>query len=74
MAKPETQAKRRVPLWQQKLQAKLEADPLFFVQHTTIVLHERCFLPSEVKGKKITLRLLVNFSFHTCDRCKGRVG
>ena len=62
------------PVWQQKLQAKLDADPLMFVKGTAIIYHERCFGPGEVKGKKVTLRQLVNFSFHTCDRCKGRVG
>ena len=62
------------PVWQQKLQDKLDRDPLYFVKGTAIIYHERCFTANEVKGRKITLRQLVNYSFHTCDRCKGRVG
>jgi len=61
------------PIWQQKLQAKLDSNPLFFrvepnFQH--VIKCEKCFAPSEKKGKRVSLRECVNYSFNTCSVCK----
>ena len=65
------------PIWQQKIQEKLEATPLYFVriggQSTHHVKHEGCLIAGETKGKKVSLREAVNYSFHTCDGCNKRV-
>ena len=61
------------PKWQEKLQAKLDADPLCFVGNTHHVRHVRCLSPGERQGRKVTLRGVVNFSFNTCEACKGEV-
>lgn len=58
------------PIWQQKLQEKLAANPLRFVGKTTTVKHEKCFAPSEEKGKKVALYQVTNYTcFHTCAAC-----
>lgn len=58
------------PKWQQKIVDKLEADPMCFVSGTTTVKHVACLDPSEKKGRKVTLRLAVNYNvFHTCTKC-----
>jgi len=59
------------PVWQQKLQAKLDSKPLFFVGKTHVVKHEACLSPSEKKGKKVSLREIVNYNcFNTCATCQ----
>ncbi len=66
------------PVWQQKLQEKLDAEPLFFTKiggrETFRVKHEKCLDPEETKGKKVSLRELVNYNLHTCAGCRKRVG
>lgn len=57
------------PLWQQKLQNQLSSKPMCFVGDTTTVKHVSCLSPSEEKGRAITVRLAVNYSFHTCAAC-----
>ena len=65
------------PLWQQKIQDKLTASPMCFVvggtPNSTVVKHVSCLSSSEKKGKKVTLRLLVNYSFNTCAACKQTI-
>lgn len=61
------------PVWQQKLKVKLEADPLCFVGDTHHVKHVRCLLSGEKRGKLVTLLGLVNYSFNTCEACKGTI-
>lgn len=61
------------PLWQQKLQGQLNTHPMCFVGKTHIVKHTACLSEGEVKGRAITLRLLVNYSFDTCAQCGKRV-
>lgn len=61
------------PVWQQRLQDKLNSNPLCFVGDTHLVKHVSCLKQGESKGKKVTLRLAVNFSFNTCAECKVSV-
>lgn len=61
------------PIWQQKLQAKLDAAPMCFVHGSVVIKHVTCLDTSEKKGKMITLRLLVNYSFNTCAACKHTI-
>lgn len=61
------------PLWQQKIQDKLTASPMCFVGDSVVVKHVSCLSSSEKKGKKVTLRLLVNYSFNTCAACKQTI-
>lgn len=59
------------PVWQQKLQATLEANPLVFVGRTDVIKHQSCLDPSEKAGKKITVRLITNYNcFNTCAKCQ----
>ena len=57
------------PKWQEKLQAKLDGNPMCFVSGSHVVKHVKCLLPSEKQGRRITLRQAVNFSNHTCAAC-----
>ena len=64
------------PVWQQKLQARLDACPLFWEKPTAEAIAANRFAASRIvcaecgaKGKKGSLRELVNYSFHTCDKC-----
>lgn len=63
------------PIWQQKLQALLDAHPLFFIKgnRTGSVKHEECLESGEVRGKRVSLRELVNYSFNTCEKCKKEI-
>lgn len=67
------------PVWQQKLQEKLDNRPLFWILDPTTKLnkkikHEGCMSPSsDIKGKRVSLREVVNYSFNTCCVCKVTV-
>lgn len=68
------------PIWQQRLQEKLDKADLVFVRHPGAsadshhVKHRTCLAPQEKAGKKVTLRHLTNFSdFNTCIACKVTV-
>lgn len=65
------------PVWQQKLQEKLDNHPLFWVRDAAKlnrgIKHEECMSPGEMKGKKVSLREVVNYSFNTCCVCKVTV-
>lgn len=57
------------PQWQVRLQDKLTASPLFVVGTVApMVLCEKC--KGDAKGKKVTLRTLVNYNWRTCEKCK----
>lgn len=57
------------PVWQQKLQAKLDANPLYYLNDSFgEVKCQRCLLPGE-KGKKVSLRYCVNYLVNTCKVC-----
>lgn len=59
------------PVWQQKLQAKLDAAPLYFVGNTHVVKHDTCLEPGDRRGRKVTLRYLTNYTgFNVCAKCK----
>jgi hypothetical protein len=64
------------PVWQQKLQNRLDRNPLYWEKPTAEELIANPFAPQKVvcdscggKGKKVTLRYVVNYSFHTCCKC-----
>lgn len=58
------------PVWQVRLQEKLDAKPLVFVGKTSVVKHEACLSSDEKAGKKVTLRLVTNYNhFNTCASC-----
>jgi hypothetical protein len=58
------------PVWQLKLQEKLDANPMCFMDKTPIVKHVKCLAPGEVQGKPIKLRHLTNYNcFNTCATC-----
>lgn len=62
------------PVWQQRLQEKLDANPLCFVKGTVTVKHVACLDPSEKARKKVSLREVVNYNcFNTCAKCKVTV-
>lgn len=61
------------PVWAQKLQAKLDACPLYFIGADFNPTCQGCLTPSEKVGKlrKLTLRQVVNYSgWNVCQRCK----
>ena len=58
------------PVWQQKLQAKLDANPMCFVGQSSVVKHRACLAQSEKPGRKITLIYITNYNcFNTCAAC-----
>lgn len=61
------------PVWQQKLQEKLNNNPLCFVGKTHVVKHVSCLKAGEVKGRKVSLLAAVNYSFNTCAECQVTV-
>ncbi len=57
------------PKWQVKLQAKLDATPLFIMDPPVIGV--RCLTcKGDDRGKKLTLREVVNYNWKTCAGCK----
>lgn len=64
------------PVWQQKLQARLDKDPLFWIPPTAAEKAVNIHAPSRIccaacggKGKRVTLREVVNYSMNRCDFC-----
>lgn len=65
------------PVWQQRLQARLDSNPLYWEKPTAEELEANKFAPEKVvcakcggKGKKVTLRYVANYSyFNTCCKC-----
>jgi len=70
------------PVWQQKLQAKLDSAPLVFVFATVPkgtpikdipdpqIKHIKCLAAGDKAGKKVTLRQITNYNcFNTCVTC-----
>lgn len=75
------------PVWQQKLQARMDRNPLFWEEPTKEEKEANPHAPSHIRcqecggkskseggtGKRVTLREAVNYSFHTCEYCKRTV-
>jgi len=58
------------PVWQQRLQARLDANPLYFGKGTAEdPSHTVTCKACGGAGKRVTLRMLVNYSFNTCKKC-----
>ncbi len=55
------------PKWQVKLQDKLDASPLFIMDGGGVKC-AKC--KGDAKGKKLTLRQVVNYNWKTCGGCK----
>ncbi len=53
------------PKWHLALQAKLDNCPLFYVGDR--ILCVKC--KGDAKGKKLTLRMVVNYNHKTCAGC-----
>lgn len=64
------------PVWQQRLQARLDNSPLYWEKPSLEEKLQNPFEPSRVvcgncggSGKRVSLRELVNYSFNTCYKC-----
>jgi hypothetical protein len=55
------------PKWQEKLQALLDHNPLWMLSNNRIVC-STCKSPED-RGKKLTLRQVVNYGWNTCSVC-----
>jgi hypothetical protein len=58
------------PIWQQKLQAKLDNNPLYRVEDKDkifVIKYSKC--KGEEKGKKLSLREVVNYNLCKCEVC-----
>jgi len=56
------------PKWQVRLQEKLDASPLFIMNDPGGIKCLKC--KGDAKGKKLTLREVVNYNWKTCSVCK----
>lgn len=59
------------PVWQQKLQEKLDNCPLYFVDGECSPTCKNCVPPTATKLKKLTLRQVVNYTpyWNKCSKC-----